>query len=126
MKKENIMDEEMRNLIKRLSIRMVDAMELWGDEKNPQGAKPKWEEKEHAMTEYMSSRQGIMTLLSVVYKHLNSLPEGTETVGLVTVKFVVATCKLLEDLCDLEYPEEKAAGAQEATAAEDPSVEKTK
>lgn len=106
MEKKRFMTEELKGLLKTLTMRMVDSMELWGNQDTPRGAKPTWTEKEHAMTEYLGSRSGINALLSVIYTDLDKLPEETDSVGLVTVKFILATCKLLEEYRDIEYPEE--------------------
>lgn len=121
MEEKRFITEEVKTLLKTLSIRMVDAMDLWGDEQTPRGAKPSWAEKEHAITEYLSSRDGVNALLGVIYADLHQLPEDTETIGLVTVKFVVATAKLLEEYRDIEFPappaaEETEAAEQEQTA----------
>lgn len=113
---ERFMTEELKGLLKTLAIRMVDAMDLWGDKDNPRGAKPSWSEKEHAMTEYLGSRQGVEALLNVVATDVGKLPEGVENIGLVTVKFIIATCRLLEAYMDIEFPKEEPA-APEATAA---------
>ena len=113
---ERFMTEELKGLLKTLAIRMVDAMDLWGNQDNPKGAKPSWREKEHAMTEYLGSREGVETLLNVVAADISKLPEGTENVGLVTVKFIVATCRLLEAYMEIEFPKEEPV-APEATAA---------
>ena len=109
MEEKKFMNEELKGLLKTLAIRMVDAMELWGDKETPRGAKPSWSEKEHAMIEYLASRDGVNALLSVIYTDLDKLPEGTETIGLVTTKFIFATCKLLEEYRDIEYPEKEPA-----------------
>lgn len=118
MEEKRFMNEELKGLLKTLAIRMVDAMELWGDKDTPRGAKPSWAEKEHAMTEYMGSREGLTALLSVIYTDLNKLPEGTEFVGLVTVKFIFATCKLLEEFGNIEYPAPVAVEDPAAQPAE--------
>lgn len=111
MDEKRFMSEELKGLLKTLAIRMVDAMDLWGDKDHPRGAKPSWREKEHAMVEYLGSREGVTALLNVIYNDLDKLPEGTENIGLVTVKFIAATCKLLEEYRDIEFP---AAPAEEA------------
>lgn len=115
MEEKRFMSDELKTLLKELAIRMVDAMELWGDKDTPRGAKPSWAEKEHAMTEYLGSREGVNALLSVIYTDLNKLPEGEDKIGLVTVKFIVATCKLIEEYGDIEYP--KPEGADEKAEA---------
>lgn len=123
MEEKRFMNEELKGLLKTLAIRMVDAMELWGDQKNPRGAKPSWAEKEHAMVEYLGSRDGVNALLSVIYTDLDKLPEGTETIGLVTVKFIIATCKLLEEYRDIEYPKVDDPKNPEEAPAENPIPE---
>lgn len=123
MEEKRFMNEELKGLLKTLAIRMVDAMELWGDQDTPRGAKPSWTEKEHAMVEYLGSRDGVNALLSVIYTDLDKLPEGTETIGLVTVKFIIATCKLLEEYRDIEYPKVDDPEKQEEVQTENPGPE---
>lgn len=123
MEEKRFMNEELKGLLKTLAIRMVDAMELWGDQDTPRGAKPSWTEKEHAMVEYLGSRDGVNALLSVVYTDLDKLPEGTETIGLVTVKFIIATCKLLEEYRDIEYPKVDDPEKPEEVPTENPVPE---
>lgn len=123
MEEKRFMNEELKGLLKTLAIRMVDAMELWGDQDTPRGAKPSWTEKEHAMVEYLGSRDGVNALLSVIYTDLDKLPEGTETIGLVTVKFIIATCKLLEEYRDIEYPKVDDPEKQEEVPTENQGPE---
>lgn len=123
MEEKRFMNEELKGLLKTLAIRMVDAMELWGDKDTPRGAKPSWTEKEHAMVEYLGSRNGVNALLSVIYADLDKLPEGTETIGLVTVKFIVATCRLLEEYRDIEYPKADDPAQPEEAPDENPALE---
>lgn len=123
MEEKRFMNEELKGLLKTLAIRMVDAMELWGDKDTPRGAKPSWTEKEHAMVEYLGSRDGVNALLSVIYADLDKLPEGTETIGLVTVKFIIATCRLLEEYRDIEYPKADDPAQPEEVPAENPVPE---
>lgn len=123
MEEKRFMNEELKGLLKTLAIRMVDAMELWGDKDTPRGAKPSWTEKEHAMVEYLGSRNGVNALLSVIYADLDKLPEDTETIGLVTVKFIVATCRLLEEYRDIEYPKADDPDQPEEAPDENPTLE---
>lgn len=124
MKDKRFMTEELKTLLKTLAIRMVDAMDLWGNANTPRGAKPTWSEKEHAMTEYMASRKNVDALLGVVYNDLSKLSEDVEVVGLVTVKFIVATCHLLEEYRDIEFPEDEdpQPAAEKAKESDDEDV----
>lgn len=123
MEEKRFMSEELKGLLKTLAIRMVDAMELWGDKDTPRGAKPAWTDKEHAMTEYLGSRDGVNALLSVIYTDLDKLPEGQNSIGLVTVKFIAATCKLLEEYRDIEYPQPDVPENPVEEANENPVME---
>lgn len=123
MEEKKFMSEELKGLLKTLSIRMVDAMDLWGDKDNLRGAKPSWAEKEHAMVEYLGSRDAVNALLGVIYTDLDKLPKETKTVGLVTVKFIIATCKLLEEYRDIEFPQEESVGGSGEDAGSEPGAD---
>ncbi len=113
--------EEIKGLLKTFSIRVADAMRLWGDELGGE-ITPTWAEKEHAMTEYLNSRDGILTLASVIQNSVEKVPEDQPFVGLVTVNFIKATCALLVEFGNLEYPIRENKGEEElvdATPEED-------
>ena len=94
--------EELKDLLKTLSIRMVEQLGLW--QPHPETGKlPTWAEKEITMTRYMSSEEELDKLLVILKEVIDKIPEDAIAVGYVTVDFIEGTYKLLQAYKDVEF-----------------------
>lgn len=111
------MTEEYQTIVKRIIIRVVDAMGLWkrseegdsaaaeaGEVKNP--PIPTWEEKEMAVINYMASYKGLLTLATIIDTQLRQKPEQ-ETFQFVTRVFVQNAVGIIVDYANARFPDEK-------------------
>jgi len=112
------MTEEYQTIVKRLIIRMVDAMGLWRSEdknSNQDGEEqpevrnvpvPTWEEKEMAVIQYMASYKGLLTLAITASEALKRDPERKQY-QYVSRSFVQNAIGIVMDYAETRFPEQK-------------------
>ena len=94
--------EELKGLLKTLSIRMVEQLGLW--QPHPETGKlPTWSEQEITMTRYMSNEEELNKLLDILKEVIEKIPEDAVAVGYVTVNFIEGTYKLLQAYKEVEF-----------------------